>query len=126
MIRLTSEGDFSNLEKFLKKAGDPSYLNKVLTKFGKQGVDALSSATPMDTGNTAGKWDYEIHETSSGSEIVWTNSNVNEGANIAILIQYGHGTGTGGYVEGYDYINPAMRPVFDGIAQAALKAVTNG
>jgi hypothetical protein len=122
MIRLTSSGDFSNLEKFLKSASNRDY-RRVLDTYGKRGVDALSSATPFDTGRTANKWDYEIHETREGFELVWTNSNVNEGANVAILIQYGHGTGTGGYVRGYDYINPALRPVFDGIADDIVKAV---
>ena len=125
MIRLTSSGDFSNLEKFLKSASDRNYA-KILDKYGKQGVDALSSATPFDTGDTASQWDYEIHETGDGIELVWTNSHINQGANIAILLQYGHGTGTGGYVQGYDYINPALRPVMDNIAQNIVKAVNNG
>lgn len=125
MFKLTTSGDFNGLEAFLKRAGKREYL-KALDKYGKQGVDALASATPLDTGDTASQWDYEIHETGEGAELIWLNRNMNKGANIAILLQYGHGTGTGGYVQGRDYINPAMRPIFDKIAQEALKAVTHG
>ncbi len=88
------------------------------------GVDALSAATPVDTGLTASSWGYEIHSSGATSSIVWTNSNVNDGIPIAILIQYGHGTRSGAYVQGRDFINPAMRSVFDNIANAVWKEVT--
>ena len=88
------------------------------------GVSALSSATPIDTGKTAASWGYEIESDDDGTRIIWTNSNVNKNVNIAIILQYGHGTGTGGYVQGRDYINPAMQPVFDQIADAVWREVT--
>lgn len=95
----------------------------VLNKFGEQGVSALRSSTPMDTGLTANSWSYNIDIESDHASIYFTNSNINEGVNIAIILQYGHGTGTGGYVAGRDYINPAMRPIFDEMANAAWKEV---
>ena len=96
---------------------------EVLRKYGQEGVDALSSATPFETGHTASSWGYEIHETKDGAELVWTNSNINQGVNIAVILQYGHGTRNGGYIQGRDYINPALRPIFDRIAEAAWKEV---
>lgn len=87
-----------------------------LDRYGRMGVEALSRATPKDSGETANSWSYEIVRGRGKVGITWFNSNVNDGANIAILLQYGHGTGTGGYVEGYDYINPAIQPIFDQIA----------
>lgn len=98
---------------------------KILSKFGSQGVAALSSATPRDNGVTAASWDYNVKLGSSKATITWTNSHINKGVNIAVILQYGHGTGTGGYVAGRDYINPAMRPIFDRIADEAAKAVSN-
>ena len=100
-----------------------SYID-VLRKYGQAGVEALAAATPKDTGETAASWSYEIVQTRNGYSIFWNNSNVNRGVNIALILQYGHGTGTGGYVRGIDYINPAIRPVFDEIANAAWKEVT--
>ena len=97
----------------------------VLERYGQMGVDALSSATPVDSGVTASSWTFEIEQTSKGATISWLNSNVNQNVVIALILQYGHGTGTGGYVEGRDYINPAMRPVFDKIAEQAWKEVTS-
>ena len=97
---------------------------KNLDRLAKEGVQALSSATPFDTGLTASSWGYEIHASGGSYEIVWTNSNINKGIPIAIILQYGHGTGTGGYVQGRDYINPAIRPVFDRIADEVWKEVT--
>lgn len=91
--------------------------------YGKRGVDALSSATPVDTGNTASSWGYEIHESSGQSELVFTNSHVNDGVNIAVILQYGHGTGTGVYVVGVDYINPALRPLMTRLADDILEEV---
>ena len=96
-----------------------------LNHYAQMGVDALKSATPVDTGKTADSWYYEIHKSISGITIRWCNSNINEGVPIAVILQYGHGTGTGGYVEGTDYINPAIKPIFDEIADAVWKEVTN-
>lgn len=124
-LAITVHGDFDHLEKFLKETQAGNY-RKILSEYGRRGVDALSAATPVDSGVTAASWGYEIHQTKSGWELVFTNSNVNRGVNIAILLQYGHGTGTGGYVAGRDYINPALRSVFDDLANDAWKAVNNG
>jgi hypothetical protein len=95
-----------------------------LDRWGQLGVQALSSATPVDTGTTAASWNYEIHQSKGSTTLVWTNSNTNKGIPIALLIQYGHGTGNGGYVAGRDYINPAIQPVFDQIAKEAWEEVT--
>lgn len=95
-------------------------------RFGKMGVDALSKATPIESGETARAWDYIIVTKPNEVEIHWTNSHVNNGENIAVLIQYGHGTGTGGYIPGKDYINPAIRPVFDQIISDIVKKVNRG
>lgn len=120
---LKSHGSFKNLEKFLKRMREKKYLSG-LEKFGEAGVNALSMATPIDSGETATSWSYQIEEIPDGYRISWHNSNVNEGEVIAILLQYGHGTGTGGYVEGIDYINPAMRDIFNQIAEDAWREVT--
>ena len=121
-ITFTHKGNFNNIEKFLNAMLNRKYLN-VLDKFGQAGVDALMSATPKDTGLTASSWGYEIVHDLNATSIVFTNSHVNEGCNIAIILQYGHGTGTGGYVSGRDYINPAIQPVFDRIAEEAWREV---
>lgn len=124
-ITVSVSGDFKNLERFLKNAGRRNY-RRLLEEYGRKGVDALSLATPVDSGVTASSWSYDISETSNGFEINWNNSNVNDGVNIAIILQYGHGTGTGGYVQGRDYINPALQSVFDGFVDDLTKAVNNG
>lgn len=124
MIGITAEGDFNNTEKFLKKVKDGKYLD-ILDKYGRIGVSALSQATPKNTGSTAAAWGYEVHQENNGAVIYWTNTNQNKGFYVAIALQYGHGTGTGGYVVGRDYINPAMRPVFDEIANDVWKEVTS-
>ena len=122
-VKITSDGDFRKTMKFLKGITDQQYM-QVLDRFGKEGVRALSSATPVDTGKTAATWRYEIHKNSKNVEIVWTNDNkTNRGDNIALMLQYGHGTGTGGYVVGRDYINPAIRPIFDDMINQIWKAV---
>ena len=123
ILRIKHRGNFNSLEKFFNKVSKKEYLN-VLDRCGQMGVEALSAATPYDTGKTAGSWSYEIERTSDMTSISWINTNVNKGVNIAIILQYGHGTGTGGYVQGRDYINPAMKPVFDTIAELAWKEVT--
>lgn len=122
-VKIEVSGSFSNTERFLNRIRHKDYLN-ALDDFGRQGVQALRNATPVDSGKTAESWNYEINQTKGMTEIVWTNSNVNDGVPIAVILQYGHGTGTGGYVQGRDYINPALRPIFDKIAEKAWKAVT--
>lgn len=122
-ITVSDSGDFRNIEAFLKNVEHGDYL-KVLDRFGRMGVDALASATPVDSGLTASSWGYQVKQTKSSAEIVFTNSNVNKGVNVAIILQYGHGTGTGGYIQGIDYINPALKPVFETIAEQAWKEVT--
>jgi hypothetical protein len=97
-----------------------------LDHYGRVGVSALAKATPSETGETANAWRYEISRKRGRVTINWINDHVDDGVNVAVIIQYGHGTGTGGYVEGRDYINPAMRPVFDQIAQDVWRQVTNG
>lgn len=117
------KGNLKKTTKFLERTLKGDYL-KNLDKYGREGVAALALATPVDTGKTAESWDYRIEKTNSGIKIVWINSNVNHGVNIAIILQYGHGTNHGGYVQGRDYINPAIRPIFDKIADDAWKEVT--
>lgn len=123
MIRLTSKGDFSKATKYFERLKEASRL-KVLEKYGQAGVDALSSATPVESGLTASSWSYEIHRQNGGASIDFYNSNVNKGVNIAIILQYGHGTGTGGWVQGRDYINPAIQPIFDQMVEEAWREVT--
>lgn len=100
-------------------------ISDILNGYGQIGVDALISATPVRSGLTAGSWGYEVTRTSDQYKITWTNTHMHEGVAIAVLIQYGHGTGTGGYVQGIDYINPAIRPIFEEIANSVWKAVTS-
>lgn len=124
MVIVKQKGDFSKTEKFLNSISKKQYYRN-LQKYAEQGVAALASATPIDSGTTANSWDYEIRQTKNSVSIYWTNSNVNKGVPIAIIIQYGHGTRNGGYVQGRDYINPAMRPIFDKIAENVWKEVTS-
>lgn len=125
MISRTSSGDFKKTMGFLEfmKSGD---IYRNFDAYGRRGVDALSSATPVETGLTAHSWHYEAIHRGNAYEIYWSNSHEIHGVNIAVIIQYGHGTGTGGYVAGRDYINPAMRPVFDQIVDDIWRQVTNG
>lgn len=123
MIKIRQKGDFSKVTKYLIKAKKGIRLRD-LDKYGKQGVAALSSATPVDTGLTASSWYYKIERDNSTISITFLNSNVQNGIPIAVILQYGHGTGTGGWVQGRDYINPALRPIFDKIADDAWKEVT--
>lgn len=123
-VKFEVSGGFTKTERFLNRMKRREYLN-VLDEFGRDGVQALRNATPVDSGATAEAWDYEIKRTRNYTEIVWTNSNINDGVPIAVILQYGHGTGTGGYVQGRDYINPAIRPIFDKIAERAWKVVTS-
>ena len=117
MVRITHNGNFNNTERFLKGAPKIKY-RRILEKYAKEGVKALASATPVDSGVTADCWDYELKVGQGFYSISWTNSNVVDGVPIAIILQYGHGTGTGGYVQGRDYINPAIKPIFDKISES--------
>lgn len=124
MISFQSSGSFRNTEKFLNRMSRGDIFT-ALNKYGQMGVSALASATPTETGTTAAAWDYTVEHSFGSYSITWTNSHIVEGENIAILLQYGHGTGTGGYVAGRDYINPAIKPIFDQIADEVWKAVTS-
>lgn len=124
MIGIKSSGSFANIEAFFKHVINGRLFSD-LNHYGRMGVDALSQATPVNSGETARSWDYKITNNQKRIGIEWFNTHVNDGANIAILIQYGHATGTGGYVAGQDYINPAIRPVFDQISDNIWKKVTN-
>ena len=123
MIRFRQKGDFSKTTNFLKRAKDKVYLED-LDKYGRQGVAALASATPIDSGKTASSWYYKIENTKEAAKITFYNSNVQNGVSIAIILQYGHGTRNGGWVEGRDYINPAVRPIFDKIVDDAWREVS--
>ena len=123
MITFSHKGDFNKTKAFLKKASKSDYLTG-LEKYAQKGVEALRSNTPMDSGRTANLWGYEIDTHGDGVTIAWTNTNRNDGVLIAIILQYGHGTGTGGYVQGRDYINPAIEPIFDEIADNVWREVT--
>jgi hypothetical protein len=122
MITFVQKGDFSNLTRFLERAKNSVHLG-TLDKYGREGVAALAATTPVDTGVTANSWEYEIVRKNGAISIVFKNSNIQNGIPIAIILQYGHATGTGGYVQGRDYINPAIQPIFDRIADEAWKEV---
>ena len=123
MIKFTHKGDFSKTSKYFAKVRKPIKASD-LSKYGKEGVAALASATPTDTGLTASSWYYEVEITNGSATISFHNSNIQNGVPIAIILQYGHGTGTGGWVQGRDYINPAVQPLFDKIANNAWREVT--
>lgn len=124
IISFRHKGDFSKLSQYLEKVKSVIRMD-IFNKYGKKGVDALSAATPVDSGKTASSWHYKIEESAGATVISFHNSNINKGVPIALLIQYGHGTRNGGYVQGRDYINPALRPIFDQLADSAWKEVTN-
>lgn len=124
MVTIKCKGSFKNTDSFFKRAKDYRKNMQILETCAKKGIDALSMATPIDTGKTAASWEYEIHYLGGDIRIDFKNTNLNNGVNIAILLQYGHGTGNGGYVQGRDYINPALRPVFDDMADAVWKELT--
>lgn len=123
MIKFRQKGDFSKLTKFLEQSKEAVRLED-LDRFGKAGVSALASATPVETGLTANSWYYEIEHNNGSASISFHNSNIQNGVPIAVILQYGHGTRNGGWVQGRDYINPAIRPIFDQIANEAWKEVT--
>lgn len=122
MITFKQKGNFSRTEKFFEKTKEIVKLGD-FDKYGREGVRALRSATPIDTGLASESWYYEIKHTKNGATITWSNKDIEGGCNVAILIQYGHGNGRGGYVQGKDFINPAMKPVFDHIADEITKEV---
>lgn len=122
MVTFSVSGDYKKTRQFLQKSQKMDF-KSILAKYGQMGVEALREATPKDSGETADSWGYEIQTTRNGATIYWTNSHINQGVNIALILQYGHGTGTGGWVEGRDYINPSIQPIFDEIADAAIKEV---
>ena len=123
MISFRQKGDFSKLTRFLEKAKGSVRLGD-LDKYGREGVAALASATPIDSGQTANSWYYKIINKNGSATIAFYNSNIQNGVPIAIILQYGHGTRNGGWVQGRDYINPAIQPIFDKIANEAWKEVT--
>ena len=125
MIKCEIKGDFKKTLSFLRRIQGKD-LGSLLKKYAEQGVEVLRSATPVVTGKTAASWSYEIVQDRNKISIFWTNSNINEGVPIAVILEYGHGTGWGGYVQGRHYISPAIQPVFDQIAEAAWKEVTSG
>lgn len=122
MITFSGNGNWSKSSNFLKGLLKDSYLDQ-LHKYGKEGVAALKASTPVDSGETANSWRYEIEKKQNGYVITWCNDHVNNNVNIAVILQYGHGTKNGGWVEGIDYINPSMKTVFDNIATSAWKEV---
>lgn len=123
MIKIVSKGNFNKTKRFFNKLLKIDY-EQILDKYGRKGVNELQKYTPVDTGKTAESWGYKIQNENGRIVLSFTNSNVVDGVNIAIILQYGHGTGTGGYVEGVDYINPALKDIFDKIADEAWKEVT--
>jgi len=124
MIVIKQKGDFKHTEGFFKRAKERRFYN-ILNEYGKRGVQALSKATPKRTGKTAASWSYKINVTEGGAAIYFENSNVNKGyANVAVLLQYGHAARNGAWVEGVDYINPALKPIFDEIAEKVWAEVT--
>lgn len=123
MISFSQKGDFSKLSRYFERLKETVNLG-VLDKYGRAGVAALSSATPKDSGKTAASWSYDIERQNGSVSIVFRNSNINKGVPIAIILQMGHGTGTGGWVQGRDYINPAIQPIFEQLANEAWREVT--
>lgn len=122
MISVRQKGNFKHTESLLDRIKNFK-IRHFLEPYGRKGVEALANATPKDTGKTASSWEYDITSDGDSTSINFYNTNENKGVNIAIILQYGHGTGGGGYVQGRDYINPALQPIFDEIAQAAWKEV---
>ncbi|MFL6416834.1 MAG: HK97 gp10 family phage protein [Bryobacteraceae bacterium] len=123
-IRITQRGSFKNTERFLQTAQKLD-IPRLVDAQAARGAQALAAATPVRTSLAARSWGYEVRQNRGGFAIVWTNSDIENGFPVVIMLQYGHGTGTGGYVQGRDFINPAIRPIFDDIAQTVWKAVTS-
>lgn len=123
-IKIKVKGSFLKTHKYFESLLKVNNMSE-LDKYGKAGVEALRKATPKDTGKTADAWDYRIEKERGLGKIIWFNTNENDGVNIAVILQYGHGTKNGGYVRGIDYINPAMQPIFQEIADKAWNEITN-
>jgi hypothetical protein len=123
MITFRQKGDYAKLTRYLERVKSAARISE-LDKYGRAGVAALASATPVDSGKTASSWYYEVEHSKGSAKISFHNSNIQNGVPIAIILQYGHGTGTGGYVQGRDYINPAIQPIFDNLANDAWREVT--
>ena len=123
MISFRQKGDFSDLTRYLEKAKNVVKIGD-LDRYGREGVAALESATPVDSGLTASSWDYRIEHKNGSATISFINTNIQNGVPIAVILQYGHGTRNGGWVQGRDYINPAIQPIFDKIANDAWREVT--
>jgi len=122
-ISFSSKGSFDHIEAFLNKVQHMD-IRGLLEPYGQMGVTALRDATPVDTGAAAAAWSYEIEDNNGVVSLIWTNSDIENGFPVVVMLQYGHGTGTGGYVQGRDFINPAIKPIFDQIAEAVWKVVT--
>lgn len=122
VVMFRQKGNFKRTSDFLKRASSLN-LDAILSQYGQEGVEALRVATPKDTGTTANSWSYAVHKGIGSITITWSNSNIVDGVPIAVILQYGHGTRNGGYVQGTDYINPAMKPIFDKIAKRAWEEV---
>jgi hypothetical protein len=125
VVSFNSGGSFAKTKAYLRNRSKLDFILKILEANGRAGVNALASATPIDSGLAQNSWDYEVSSSGGTFTITWTNSDVENGFPVAIMLQYGYGTGTGGYVQGRDYINPAMRPIFDKIDEQVRKAVTS-
>lgn len=123
-MKIKHRGNFNNTERFINRVKKTDFA-RLLAHYGQQGVTALAGATPKLSGEAASSWGYEIEASSKGVKITWTNSKMAGNVPLVILIQYGHGTGTGGYVEGQDFINPALRPVFNRMAMDIWREITN-
>ena len=122
MIGFKNSGNFKNTEQLLARLPKINY-EAILDKYGKEGVEVLASNTPLDSGTTASSWNYKIQRKATCISIIWTNSNIINGVPIAIIIQYGHGTRNGGYVQGRNYINPAIQPIMDKLASKVWEEV---
>lgn len=123
MFKVTHKGNFNNFERFCNRVLKRNYLN-ILADYCQRGVEALRDATPSDSGETAAAWGYEIESEKGITTIYFTNSHVNNGVNIAILLIYGHGTRNGGYVQGNDFVTPALEPIFQELADKMWREVT--
>lgn len=123
MIKVKTSGNFSSIQKFLKRA-NLIRVEKILNRYGRYGCQRLAAATPVDSGKTAASWTYEVVKKDGAYDLVFLNTNTNKYVNIAIILQTGHATGTGGYVKGQDYINPVLKPIFDALADQVWKEVT--
>jgi hypothetical protein len=123
MITFRHKGDFSKTDRYLERLKEAARVG-ILDKYGQKGVAALASETPVDTGKTANSWYYKIERSKGSASINFYNSNIQNGVSIAVILQYGHGTKNGGWVQGRDYINPAIQPIFDEIVNESWREVT--